>query len=211
MPQQVEDRQIEAPSKSALGKATGIALLIALLLLFTAVLPAEYGFDPLRTGKALGLTGIAQAGDENAKGRALATPAQGQGAVYTPQPRTYKVDSEDFSLRPGEGMEMKYHMQKGAGMVYAWKADGKLLFEFHGEPDQKPSKDYFESYQLDDKAGKDSSYGSFTAPSTGIHGWFWQNKTDKEIMVHLSVAGFFDSAKMMADGESTDMPVEDAK
>ena len=121
------------------------------------------------------------------------------------------MDSEDFSLRPGEGMEMKYHMLKGAGMVYAWKADGKLLFEFHGEPDQKPSKDYFESYELDDQVGKDSSYGSFTAPSTGIQGWFWQNKISKEVMFHLTVAGFFDSAKMMADGDSTDMPVEDAK
>ena len=37
---------LEAPSKSTLAKATGIALLVALLLLFTAILPAEYGFDP---------------------------------------------------------------------------------------------------------------------------------------------------------------------
>jgi hypothetical protein len=205
-----QDQQAEAPSRRALARATGIALLVALVVLFTAVLPAEYGLDPLRTGKALGLLGIAQAGD-NAKGRTVATPAPGQAGVYTSQPRTYKVDSEDFSLRPGEGMEMKYHMQKGAGMVYAWKADGELLFEFHGEPDQKPTKDYFESYELDDKVGKDSSYGSFIAPSTGIHGWFWQNKTSKEIMFHLNVAGFFDSAKMMSDGEATDMPVEDAK
>ncbi len=36
--------------------------------------------------------------------------------------RSYKVDSEDFQLHPGEGVEMKYHMQKGAVMVYGWKA-----------------------------------------------------------------------------------------
>jgi hypothetical protein len=65
-------------------------------------------------------------------------------------------------------------MQKGAVMVYGWKADSKVAFEFHGEPDQKPNQDYFESYELDDKVGKDAAYGSFTAPSTGIHGWFWQ-------------------------------------
>ena len=168
-------QKIDAPSKSALAKATGIALLVALLVLFIAVLPAEYGFDPLHTGAALGLTGISQAGDGEVKGRATATAAPGQAGVYTSQPKIYKVDSQDFSLRPGEGVEMKYHMEKGAGMVYGWKASGKLTFEFHGEPDQKPSKDYFESYQLDDKIGKDASYGSFTAPSTGIHGWFWQN------------------------------------
>ncbi|HEY7335844.1 MAG TPA: hypothetical protein VH639_13240 [Bryobacteraceae bacterium] len=207
--QYVEEKKVEAPSKGALAKATGVALFVALLLLFTAVLPAEYGFDPLKTGAALRLTGISQAGE--VKGRAVAAPAPGQAGVYTPQVRIYKVDSEDFQLRPGEGMEMKYHMEKGAGMVYAWKADGKLAYEFHGEPDQKPNKDYFESYELDDKTGKDASYGSFTAPSTGIHGWFWQNKTDKDVKFHLTVAGFFDSAKMFAGGPGEDVPVEDAK
>jgi hypothetical protein len=202
--------QINAPSSRALAKATGIALLVALLLLFTAVLPAEYGFDPLKTGKALGLTGISQAGGEM-KGRATAKPAPGQAGVYTSQSKIYKVDSEDFSLMPGEGMEMKYHMQQGGGMVYSWKANGKLKFEFHGEPDQKPNKDYFESYELDDKVGRESSYGSFTAPSTGIHGWFWQNAGDKEVTFHLTVAGFIDSAKMISDGDTTDMPIEDAK
>ncbi len=202
---------INVPSKSRLAKAVGIALFVALLLLFTAVLPAEYGFDPLRTGAALGLTGISQAQVKEIKG-ATPTPAPGQNAVFTPQTMIYKVDSEDFQLPPGEGVEMKYHMQKGAGMVYGWKADGKLTYEFHGEPDVKPNKDYFESYDLDDKVGKDAAYGSFTAPSTGIHGWFWKNSGKKDVTFHLTVAGFFDSAKMFAGGEPPqDMPVEDAK
>jgi hypothetical protein len=199
----------DAPSKRAIAKAASIAFGVAIVLLFTTVLPAEYGFDPLKTGAALGLTGIAKAG--GIKGRTVVTAVSGQAAVYTPQSRIYKVDSEDFSLMPNEGVEMKYHMQKGAGMVYAWKANGKLAFEFHGEPDQKPDKDYFESYELDDRAGKDASYGSFTAPSTGIHGWFWQNKGDKEVQFHLTVAGFFDSAKMFVDGKPDEVPVEDAK
>jgi hypothetical protein len=203
--------KIEAPSKSALAKATGIALLVALLLLFTAVLPAEYGFDPLKTGKALGLTGISQASEIKEVKGAAPTPAPGQTGVYTPQPKIYKVYSDDFQLGPGEGVEMKFHMQKGAGMVYAWKASTKLAFEFHGEPDQKPNKDYFESYELDDKVGKDASYGTFTAPSTGIHGWFWHNKGKKDVQFHLTVAGFFDSAKMLAGGPPDDVPVEDAK
>src|SRR5262249_29462950 len=93
---------VEAPSKSKLVKATLIALLIALVVLFVAVLPAEYGLDPLGTGKALGLTGIAASSeDNNAKGRATPTAAPGQTGVYTSQPKTYKVDSQDFQLRPG--------------------------------------------------------------------------------------------------------------
>jgi hypothetical protein len=121
------------------------------------------------------------------------------------------VDSEDLSLRPGEGVEIKYHMQKGAGMVYSWKATGKLTFEFHGEPDQKPNPDYYESYELDDKVGKLESYGSFTAPTTGIHGWFWENKTKQEVQFHVTTAGFYDSAKMLADGDSEELTIEDAK
>ncbi len=197
------------PSKSSLAKATGGALLAALLLLFTAILPAEYGYDPLKTGKLLGLTGISESAPE-VKG-AKPTPAAGQTGVFTPETKLYKVDSEDFQLRPGEGVEMKYHMTRGASFVYAWKADGKLTYEFHGEPDQKPNKDYYESYDLDDKIGKEAAYGSFTAPSTGIHGWFWKNNTKKDVMFHLYVAGFFDHAKMFSSGQGEDVPVEDVK
>jgi hypothetical protein len=203
--------EVQAPSKGALLKATGIALAVALLLLFAFVLPAEYGFDPLKTGAALKLTGISQAEPAAPKG-AAPTPAPGVTGVYTPQERIFKVDSEDFQLRPGEGMEMKYHMQKGASFVYGWKSDAPLTYEFHGEPDVKPSKDYFESYELNDKDGKLSMYGTFTAPTTGIHGWFFKNKGTKDVKFHLNVSGFFDSVKMFAgtpNGE--DVPVEDAK
>jgi hypothetical protein len=201
-------QSVAAPSKRAIAKATGIALLVSGLLLFVAVLPAEYGYDPLKTGATLGLTGIAKA----AEVQTGATPkAVTQTGVYTAQPRIYKVDAQDFQLRPGDGVEMKYHMARGASMVYAWKANGKLAFEFHGEPDQKPSKDYYESYELDDKVGKDASYGTFIAPSTGIHGWFWQNKGDKDVAFRLMVAGFFDSAKMYVDGKPDDVPVDDVK
>ena len=201
------EETVAAPSKSALAKATGAALLVALLLLFTAVLPAEYGFDPLRTGAALGLIGIAQSNE--VKG-ARATPAPGAAGIYRPEARTYKVESDDFLLMPGDTVEMKYHMQQGASMVYGWKADRKLAFEFHGEPDQKPKKDYFESYLLD-KTGKDSLYGTFTAPTTGLHGWFWENKGTTEVRFHLTVAGFFDSAKMFTGGPPEEMPIDDAK
>jgi hypothetical protein len=156
-----------------------------------------------------GLAATAKGGD--VEGRDVATPASARAGAYTSQSSIYKVDSEDFLLRPNDAVEMKYHMEKGAAMVYAWKANGKLMFEFHGEPDQKPNKDYYESYDLDDKAGKDASYGFFIAPSTGIHGWFWQNKGEKEVEFHLSVAGFFDSAKMYVDGKPEDVPVQDAK
>jgi hypothetical protein len=187
---------------------------VALAILFVAVLPAEYGIDPLKTGKALHLTDLAKAtatestGEQKAAGaRPVAAPA----GIYTAQPNSYKTDSEDLSLMPGEGVEIKYHMQKGAGMLYSWKASGPVAFEFHGEPDVKPSKDYFESYELNDKTGADQSSGSFTAPTTGIHGWFWENKGKKEVQIHLVTAGFYDSAKMLAGDEKVDLEIQPAK
>jgi hypothetical protein len=212
----MEARDLErvgTPSKAAIAKATGIALVVALLILFTTVLPAEYGVDPLKTGRALGLTDLAQATQAKPARTTVtaAAPAPVQTGVYRAEPARYKVDTEDLTLRPGEGVEIKYHMQKGAVMVYAWKANGNVRFEFHGEPDQKPNKDYFESYELDDKVGRDHSYGSFTAPTTGIHGWFWENKGNKEVEIHLTTAGFYDAAKMFAGDSPEELPIEDVK
>ena len=200
---------MEAPSKKAIAKATGIAFVIALVILFTAVLPAEYGIDPLKTGALLHLTDLAKATE--AKPVTGARPTAAPAGIYTAESKPYKVDSEDLSLGPGEGVEIKYHMQKGAGMVYSWKANGPVAFEFHGEPDNKPNKDYFESYELDDQVGKDHSYGSFTAPTTGIHGWFWENKGKTQIDIHLTTAGFYDSAKMYAGDKPDELEIQDAK
>lgn len=213
MVEQQDINEVQAPSKQAIAKATGIALLAALVILFVAVLPAEYGIDPLKTGKALHLTDLAKATEAKPEAKPVvgARPVAAPAGIYTGQPAIYKVDSEDLSLGPGEGVEIKYHMQKGAGMVYGWKANGPVAYEFHGEPDNKPNKDYFESYELNDQTGADHSYGSFTAPTTGIHGWFWENKGKKEVTIHLVTAGFYDSAKMMAGDEKTDLTIEDAK
>jgi hypothetical protein len=93
-------------------------------------------------------------------------------------------------------MEIKYNMRKGAGLAYSWTSSATLFYEFHGEPNVKPAgkegTDYYESYDLDDKVGKAESHGTFVAPSTGIHGWFWENKSDKPVNLKLVTAGFYD-------------------
>jgi hypothetical protein len=213
MVEQEDIRQVQAPSKKAIAKATAIAFIVALVIIFTAVLPAEYGIDPLKTGKLLHLTDLAKATESKPEPKAVvgARPTVAPAGIYTAQPGIFKTDSEDLSLMPGEGVEIKYHLQKGAGMLYSWKATGPVAFEFHGEPDNKPNKDYFESYQLNDQAGSDHSYGSFTAPSTGIHGWFWENKGKKEVQIHLVTAGFYDNARMLAGDEKVDLTIQDAK
>jgi hypothetical protein len=200
---------MELPSTGRIVTASIVALLIAAVVLVVAVLPAEYGIDPLGTGKALGLLQLAQASAAPAGGPDDAlysiapvvetSPTANSATVrnsFLSQPNRYKTDSRVIKLPPGSGTEIKYNMKRGAGLIYSWTATAPVLFEFHGEPDKKPEgkggTDYYESYELDDKKGVDQSHGTFLAPSTGIHGWFWENRTDKDVTVTLVSSGFYD-------------------
>jgi hypothetical protein len=208
---------IEVPSMAKIVTATVTALIVAVVILIVVVLPAEYGIDPLGTGRKLGLMDLAKASEPSGRGGAVSeqpTPAGDVASIspvlepsatgeapkmrgtFIAQPNRFQVDSREITFAPGEGLEIKYDMKKGAGLVYSWTASGILSYEFHGEPNLKPKgsegTDYFESYDLDDKVGKDQSHGAFVAPSTGIHGWFWENKTGKSVTMKLVSAGFYD-------------------
>jgi hypothetical protein len=219
--QQTIAPQAPVPSLKKLLTATGIALLLAGAILITIVLPAEYGIDPLGTGRALHLSDLANATERPQKPAAALAAATNASEttpevtsinpVLVPSPtgdaptvkntliaqrRPFQFDSREITLAPGEGMEIKYNMRKGAGLTYSWTASATLFYEFHGEPDVKPAgkegTDYYESYDLDDKKGKTESHGTFLAPTTGIHGWFWENKSDKPVNLKLVSAGFYD-------------------
>ena len=178
---------VEPPSRGQILKATGWAALVAAVLFVTVVMPAELGKDPLHTGAALGLTNLSKPAstattvvDASPAAPVVEAGAAGEAPVikgtFAAQPSGYKVDSRELTLGIGEGMEIKYHMQKGAGMVYSWTANRAVQYEVHGEPDVKPAnagEDYYESYDKDD-AGKKQSYGTFTAPSTGMISTGWK-------------------------------------
>jgi hypothetical protein len=216
---------VEIPSKAKLLQATAIAIAVALVLLFTAVLPAEYGIDPLGTGKILGLNGLAESAPASRAAAAPAATGEATGpefqapvikGVFVPQPKSYKIDSREIKLGDGEGIEIKYHMEKGAGMVYSWTVSPseKIFFELHGEPDIKPDgapEDYFESYEKDDQVGKDQSHGSFTAPTTGIHGWFWENQTGVPVTIKLVTSGYYDYILKNQDDVKTKLQPSDPK
>jgi hypothetical protein len=227
---------VEPHSKKAIAKATIGALLVAAVLLVTAVLPAEYGIDPLGTGKALHLTDLSKATSAAAPPKAAeGAPAPKAGEVaatiipvlepspdgsapklkgaFIPQSKGYKIDSREIKLKPGEGIEIKYNMKKGAGLIYSWTASEKLLFEFHGEPNVKPAgkegTDYYETYDIDNQTGKDQAHGTFIAPSTGIHGWFWENKNANEVTLKLVSAGFYDWIFHNRDNKETALKTMD--
>ena len=191
MAAQVDQKPPQVPSGATLARASAVALMGAMVLLMTVVLPAEYGIDPLGTGRALGLVALTEdATDEPAvapAATALMPAIDGPVGYY---PAEYRFDSRDIVLQPYDFIEYKYRLEKGAAMLFSWSASSEVVHDFHGEPDGA-AKDYSESF---DKRSRRRGDGSFTAPFSGIHGWFWENQGNEPVTVKLNTAGFYSSA-----------------
>ena len=178
-------------SPARIAAAAGVALLVAGALLVVAVLPAEYGLDPLGTGRALGLTALSEAGPER----------------VTAQPGAFRTDSAEFILGRYQSVEYTYRIEKGAGVLFSWQATGPIRSDFHGQPDGAPA-DYAESH---DRREDVEAYGTFVAPFPGTHGWYWENLGDREVTISLQTAGYYSRAQEFFDGRILDHPLRDAQ
>ena len=191
--------RLEAPPGAPLGAVlareriainAGAALLGAGLLLVIAVLPAEYGVDPLGVGRRLGLTAMSDVKKGLDAFQAAQGPVTGVSTIV-PQERAYQNDTVSFTLGPKESIEYKYRLDKGQSLLYSWKSTGLVNYELHAEPDGAP-RGYAESF--DKQNGKQTASGTLTAPFAGIHGWYWENVSAAPVTVTLSAAGFFKMA-----------------
>ena len=181
----------EQPQRPNLVKATTISLLVALIVLVTIVLPAEYGLDPLGTGELLGLSGLSRGGPQ-----AVSSETDG-----------FKVDRIQVELAPFESMEYKYRIEQGGGVIFSWTATGEVIFDFHAEPDgAEPG--YAESFELGRGV---ASHGTYIAPFPGIHGWFWENRGAGTVVVDLVTSGFFDHAIEFRDGDQRRVDLQPAR
>jgi hypothetical protein len=170
------------PSARRLVKSTVIALLVATLILVTVVLPAEYGVDPTGAGESLGLT------------RMAATKRARQGAageVMHAHPKRFHTGRVEIEVRPREELEYKARLARGEPMLYAWRVQGgAVYFEFHGEPTEGEwPKGFHQSYQIGERSQQEQ--GSFVAPFTGQHGWYWRNLGDQPITIVLEANGYY--------------------
>lgn len=176
-----------AMTRERIALNAGVALLAAGLLLVIAVLPAEYGVDPLGTGRRLGLTALNDVGKALETFEAERAPA-GAATIVAPQDRVYQDETVSFALAPAEFVEYKYRLDKGESLLYSWKATGPVNYELHAEPDGAP-RGYAETFDKED--GRATAAGTLTAPFSGIHGWYWQNASTQPVTVTLSAAGFY--------------------
>lgn len=113
--------------------------------------------------------------------------------VLSLQPGKWRTDSIDVPVKAGEGLEYKVEMSKGESLVYnvsyaGLEHPGLLEVEFHGHT---PQIDGVGDLMFYSKTGGTPESGTFTAPWTGIHGWYLKNDSDKPIVAKLELAGFY--------------------
>lgn len=178
-------------ARERIAVVAGAALLAAGLILVTAVLPAEYAVDPFGIGRLLGLTAIGDVQKNLASFEATREGSATGAAIVAPQDRAYQNETVEFKLAPRDSFEYKYRLDKGEALLYSWKASGPVNYEFHAEPDGAP-RGYAETYEK--KNATQTASGTLTAPFSGIHGWYWENTSDKDITITVSAAGFYNMA-----------------
>jgi hypothetical protein len=199
----------ELPSSKQLIRSTIIAAVSAVVLLFTVVLPSEYGVDPTGIGRTLGLTEMGEiktrleqeaAADEAAtKAAHSAAPPPAAPATMASAPAADSTqpsapnasgagnavwrDELTFTLAPGQGTEIKLKMKEGETALFAWTVQGGVVnFDTHGDA---PGR----SISYEKGRGVPADEGELTAAFTGNHGWFWRNRGQADVTVVLKTGG----------------------
>ena len=114
------------------------------------------------------------------------------------QTAPFAGESVEITLAPLEGMEYKYRLDEDAGMLYSWTSTGAVHWELHSQPDDAP-QGYAEFFDTSDG---DASHGVYTAPFSGIHGWWWENTADVDVTITLTTTGFYTESHEFRRGQA---------
>jgi hypothetical protein len=211
--------QVALPTRRQLAIGSTIAVVVASVTMVFFVLPAELGIDPTGFGKATGLTGLAQSGTnaniylERGLKRTnvlfpLAATARPDEATLrstlaskglaAPANLQIRSDHWEYELLPYENIEMKYRLAQGQPMIFSWRTSAPVNYDMHSVPDQGGNP-MTESFSI--TAGP-SQTAVYVAPFSGIHGWFWQNRSLKPVTLAIDATGGFAGAVIFnASGE----------
>lgn len=212
----------DLPSSRTLMRSTLIAAAVALVLLVTVVLPAEYGVDPTRIGRVLGLTEMGEikmalAQEAAAADSAEAALAEGMAAngaaaepvveppampaspaptspASSPETPTTQANSHitEIVLAPNEGKEIKLVMRKDARVTYSWSTNVGVV-NYDTHADA-PGISY---HGYAKGTGTQSDDGVLVAAFDGAHGWFWRNRGREVVTVTLRTNGEYQELKRM--------------
>jgi hypothetical protein len=199
----------QPPSGKRIARSVVVAIVVAAVLLVTAILPAEYGIDPTGVGRALGLTELntpptrtfevkdVLGGNESVK--EVEVPSFNEPvplpnpAVHQAEDRPIQTRTVTITLPPEKETEIKAVLQQSKVIVYTWQTDrGTVYCDLHGH-DPEAGSEFFVRYR-EDQEGMGAT-GSLVAPFAGEHGWYWLNYNDFPVTITLTVTGFFDDIK----------------
>ncbi|MFC3097453.1 hypothetical protein [Alteraurantiacibacter palmitatis] len=188
-----------AKSKKPLLVGSALAGVAAIAVLF--VLPAETGWDPTGVGKALGLVEIAEPVSKELE-RGMARMATQDVLLLSDTPPAAEPGATDVwevELAPYESIEFKYTIPQGARMAFRWEASAPVHYDMHSHPFEG-GPEMTEGFGVGDAAVQQ---GVYIAPFTGIHGWFWQNRSTDIVTLRLEASGGMTSSALFnAAGES---------
>ncbi len=200
-------------NKGQILKSLIIALIIGAVVLLTAVLPAEYGLDPLGTGELFGFSKLYQGNDQtetietnsslNFKkikmeklGSPISVPKPSEADNPLPKVQyRQRKDTITVVVSAEKGIEYKFKSLKYGSTKYEWATDkGIVYIDFHGEVKQEnpPANVFYESYTL---AYSNNMAGTLTAPFEGKHGWYFRNETNEDIVVTIRLDGQYELFK----------------
>lgn len=160
------------------------AVLVAIIALVAFILPAAYGIDPTGAGRALGITKAAEPeiSEEQIRG------ARRSGVLTLseqPLQRQEWDDEWEVVLAPYEGIELKYTLEEGAAMDFEWVATDEVEYDLHSHPFEGGTE-LTEGYAL---GQGERMQGRYVAAFSGLHGWYWQNRTLEDVTVTVRAAG----------------------
>ena len=181
------------PPRRTILLATLGALLLAGLILFAGVLPAEYNRDPTGLGRLTGIARLWAPGERTIDTAASGSPISRSYAI------PFRSDEIEFPLATGDDrdgrneLEYKVRLTKGASYIYSWSVDGvadpeEFYTEFHGHTVIDGEAMTVAEYR---KAAGAADNGVLVAPFSGIHGWYFQNQSAGAVKVKLRLAGFY--------------------
>jgi hypothetical protein len=191
------EANLSPKSNKAILLGGGAVVLAAVAVLF--VLPAEFGIDPTGLGEKMGLTKIADPGMSAEQQRGALREGVLTLSDSEPEPPAGAVtDHWERSLAPFESIEFKYTLSEGEPMVFAWSATGEVGYDMHAHPFDG-GEELTESYGVDDAS---SMQGTYVPAFTGIHGWYWQNKSSDNVTLTLDAAGTLTESTIFEGGGS---------
>ena len=183
------------PSRKKLAIIMAGAAVAATAIVVLFILPAEFNRDPTGFGALTGIDRIA--GPEVID--VTAAPA-GPNQTARNYPAALRSDTIEITLPPesdGSELEYKVKMKAGDTLVYSFTVTGDeqhpewFYYDFHGESRPVPEGQKPTVIEYRQATGL-SNNGSLVAPFEGVHGWYVQNQSDKPLVVHLKISGFYE-------------------